>query len=171
MRRERPDQRQLEPARVRLAEPVDDCLEVRAARVFVEQQLFGGARPGSTDPAFAVPSPPIYATCALLLNYPDRPFPAGAHLQPDLARAMPAVTNGGRTYTYRLRDGFRFSPPSNRPVTAAALRHAIERSLDPRMHSYARNLMGDIVGFHAYEAGKTRHLAGVVAKGIRGAFP
>ena len=135
------------------------------ARVFVEQQLFGGTRAGSTDPAFAEPSPPIYATCALLLNYPDRPFPAGAHLQPDLARAMPAVTNGGRMYTYRLRDGFRFSPPSNRPVTAAAFQHAIERSLDPRMHSYATSSMGDIVGFKAYEAGKTRHLAGVVARG------
>ena len=138
------------------------------ARVFSEQPIFGGStRLGSTDPALALPSPTIYATCGQLLNYPDKPFPAGARLQPDLARAMPRVSDGGKTYTYRVRDGFRFSPPSNRPVTAAAFRHAIERSLDPRMHSYGRKLLGDVVGFHDYDAGRTGHLAGVVATGKR----
>ena len=43
---------------------------------------------------------------------------------------MPAVSDGGKTYTYRIRPGSRFSPPSNQPVTAAAFRHAIERSLE-----------------------------------------
>jgi YVTN family beta-propeller protein len=43
----------------------------------------------STDPAIAEPSAVTYATGALLLNYPDRPFPAGARLRPDVARAMP----------------------------------------------------------------------------------
>ena len=138
------------------------------ARVFAERPIFGGStRLGPTDPALALPSPTIYATCGQLLNYPDKPFPAGARLQPDLARAVPRVSDGDKTYTYRVRDGFRFSPPSNRPVTAAAFRRAIERSLDPRMHSYGPKLLGDVVGFDAYEAGRTGHLAGVVATGKR----
>jgi ABC-type oligopeptide transport system substrate-binding subunit len=78
---------------------------------------------------------------------------------------MPDVSDGGRTYTYRLRHGFRFSPPSNQPVTAAAFRRAIERALDPRTNSYARALVSDIVGLRAYQAGRTRHIAGVVARG------
>ena len=45
---------------------------------------------------------------------------------------MPTVTDGGRIYTFRVRPGFRFSPPSNAPVTADAFRRAIERGLHPR---------------------------------------
>ena len=48
---------------------------------------------------------------------------------------MPAVSDGGRRYTFHLRPGFRFSPPSNAPVTAAAFRRAIERALHPRCES------------------------------------
>ena len=120
---------------------------------------------GSTDPAIAEPSSIAYATGATLLDYPDRPFPAGAHLRPEVARAMPEVSDGGRTYTFRLRDDFRFSPPSNRRVTAAAFKRAIERTLDPRTKSYARGIVDDIVGLRAYQARRTRHIAGVVARG------
>ena len=77
-----------------------------------------------------------YATCALLYNYPDRPFPEGARLQPEVATGPPSVSDDGRTYTFTLRPGFRFSPPSNEPVTAEAFERAIERALDPRMGSF-----------------------------------
>ena len=102
-----------------------------------------------TDPAlYSLHSlPATYATTALLLNYPQRPFPEGARLEPEVAESMPQVSAGGRTYTFRLRDDFRFSPPSNRPVTAAAFERAIERSLDPRTGSYAAELVDDIVGW------------------------
>ena len=69
----------------------------------------------------------LAATCALLVNYPDKPFPAGAKLVPEVARELPTVSDDGRTYTFRLRSGFRFSPPSDAPVTAEAFRRAIER--------------------------------------------
>ena len=77
---------------------------------------------------------------------------------------MPQVSAGGRTYTFRLRDDFRFSPPSNRPVTAAAFERAIERSLDPRTGSYAAELVDDIVGLREFQAGRTRDIAGVTAQ-------
>jgi peptide/nickel transport system substrate-binding protein len=121
-----------------------------------------------TDPASLCcgGSPQVpYATCALLLNYPDRPFPAGARLQPEVAAEMPTVTGGGRTYAFRVRPGFRFSPPSNAPVTADAFRRAIERGLHPRGDSYVPAIMGDVVGAGAYHAGRAKHIAGVSARG------
>ena len=40
---------------------------------------------------------------------------------------MPAVSRRGRTYTFRIRSGFGFSPPSHERVTAESFRHALER--------------------------------------------
>ena len=101
--------------------------------------------PGSTDPAlYSGDAGRAYATCGLLSNYPDAAYPEGSHLVPEIAAAEPEVSDGGRTFTYRIRDDFRFSPPSGEPVTAAAFAHAIERVLDPRMGSYAASFMGDV---------------------------
>ena len=121
----------------------------------------------STDPV--VQFPPLeqveYATCALLLNYPDEPSPGGSRLYPEVARKMPTVSDGGRRYTFHLRSGFRFSPPSNEPVRADAFRRAIERALHPTMEAGAPFFMNDIVGFDAYFEGRAERLAGVSARG------
>jgi peptide/nickel transport system substrate-binding protein len=117
--------------------------------------------------AFAGPGIASYQTCALLYNYPDEPFPGGSRLQPEVARGLPTVSDGGRTYTFRLRSGFRFSPPSNEPVTAAAFARAIERVLSLKMDFYVAGYMHDIVGARAYVSGRARNLAGVKAEGNR----
>ena len=44
---------------------------------------------------------------------------------------MPEVSPDGRTYTFTIRPGYRFSPPSNEPVTAETFRYSIERALSP----------------------------------------
>ena len=75
----------------------------------------------------------LYATCAKLLNYPDKPGPAGSRVVPEVAQSLPARSADGKTYTFTIRKGFRFSPPSNEPVTAQTFKYAIERSLSPRM--------------------------------------
>jgi peptide/nickel transport system substrate-binding protein len=106
-----------------------------------------------------------YATCAKLLNYPDRPAPEGSRLEPEVAQALPRTSDGGKTYTFTIRPGFRFSPPSNEPVTAATFKYVIERTLDRRMNSPARLFAGDIAGEDAYEAGKAEHISGVIARG------
>jgi YVTN family beta-propeller protein len=108
-----------------------------------------------------------YATCASLLNYPDRAAPAGTRLEPEIAAAVPVPTNGGKTYTFVIRKGFRFSPPSNEPVTARNFVYAIERALSPRLKSGAGGFVSDIVGVSAYEAGRARHISGVTASGNR----
>ena len=108
-----------------------------------------------------------YATCAKLLNYPDASGSAGKTLVPEVAAALPSVGDGGRTYTFRIRDGFRFSPPSNELVTAESFRHAIERFLSPTLQPGPWNLavLADIVGANAYHAGKAAHVAGISAHG------
>jgi peptide/nickel transport system substrate-binding protein len=126
------------------------------------------ADPGGGDPALFFADPGrAYATCALLENYPDRPFPQGAELQPEVAAAPPAVSDGGRAYTYTIRPGFRFSPPSNQPVTAAAFQRGIDRALSPKLHSYAASFMTDIVGVRAYRSGQAHRLSGVSSVGSR----
>jgi YVTN family beta-propeller protein len=119
--------------------------------------------PGSIDPvqssvAFEV----SFATCALLFNYPDRPFPMGSRLVPEVAAGEPLVSDDGRTYRFTLRSGFRFAPPSNEPVTAAAFERALERVLSPVIDSYGRLLVKDIiVGADDYRAGRAKTLEGV----------
>ena len=50
---------------------------------------------------------------------------AGAQLVPDLATSLPTPTDGGRTYTFRLRSGIRYS--NGRPVQATDFRPTFER--------------------------------------------
>jgi DNA-binding SARP family transcriptional activator/ABC-type transport system substrate-binding protein len=113
-----------------------------------------------------------FATCAKLLNYPDRPAPEGWRLRPEVAAAMPTISPDGRRYRFTIRRGYRFSPPSNEPLTAETFRHTIERALSPRL---ARNPSGqippgpqfidDIQGERKFRAGKARHIAGLQASG------
>jgi YVTN family beta-propeller protein len=124
----------------------------------------------SIDPALMVSYGPDaaqleFATCAKLLNYPDATAPRGSRLVPEVAAGMPRVTADGRTYTFTVRDGFRFSPPSNQPVTARAFQRALERFLDPAIQPRddLAVFMADIVGFRAYRSGKAPHLAGISA--------
>jgi peptide/nickel transport system substrate-binding protein len=107
----------------------------------------------------------VLATCARLVGYPDRPPPAGARLVPDVAQSLPRLSADRRTYTFTIRPGFRFSPPSNEPVTAATFKYSIERTLSPRLTAQARGTLDDIVGAKAFEQGKAEHIAGIHADG------
>jgi YVTN family beta-propeller protein len=132
------------------------------ARLNAENDMY------STDPALAFDLfswQLLYATCAGLLNYPDRPAPAGSQLEPEVAQSLPTRSADGKTYTFRIRKGFRFSPPSNAPVTAETFKYAIERSLSPRLGGPAPGFLGDISGADAYLAGRTKHVAGITARG------
>jgi len=52
---------------------------------------------------------------------------AGTQLVPDLAVSLPSPTEGGRTYTFRLRPGIRYS--NGRPIKASDVRTTFERDL------------------------------------------
>jgi len=101
-----------------------------------------------------------------LLNYPDRPAPAGSRLVPEVAAAMPTRSADGKSYTFKIRPGFRFSPPSNAPVTAQTFKFSIERALSPKIpDGPGRSFAADIVGAQAYEAGKAKHISGISVRG------
>ena len=122
----------------------------------------------SVDPALASDSLSqqfIYATCAALLSYPDKAGPAGSLLRPEVAQSLPTRSPDGRTYTFKIRPGFRFSPPSDQVVTAQTFKDTIERTLNPRIQSWADADLADIVGARAYMAGKAAHISGVTANG------
>jgi class 3 adenylate cyclase/ABC-type transport system substrate-binding protein len=106
-----------------------------------------------------------YATCAKLLNYPNRPAPEGWRLQPEVATAMPTVTAGGRVYTFTVRPGYRFSPPENEAVTAETFRYSIERALSPKLGDEALGpeFIDDIEGERAFRAGKADSISGLQA--------
>jgi YVTN family beta-propeller protein len=109
----------------------------------------------------------LYATCAKLLNYPDRSGPASSQLVPEVARALPARSADGRTYTFTIRRGFRFAPPSGQTVTAQTFKDTIERTLNPVMKSPVAGEFENIAGARAYMAGKARHITGVKVDGDR----
>jgi DNA-binding SARP family transcriptional activator/ABC-type transport system substrate-binding protein/outer membrane protein assembly factor BamB len=105
------------------------------------------------------------ATCAKLLNYPDAPAPEGWELRPEVAASMPEVSSDGRTYTFTIRRGYWFSPPSNDPVTAETFRYSIERALSPRVDGPGPGFISDIEGEAAFREGKTDHISGLRAEG------
>jgi YVTN family beta-propeller protein len=82
----------------------------------------------ATDPAAAW-MPAIWQMLSVtndgLVGYRRVGGPAGNTLVPDLATALPVPVDGGRTYTFHLRPGIRYS--SGTPVRPGDFRHAIER--------------------------------------------
>ncbi len=81
---------------------------------------------------------------------------------PDLAAAMPTVSNGGKTYTYKIRPDAKFSDGT--PVTAQDFVYSWTRALSKKEQSpLATSYMGTIVGAAALNAGKTSTLAGAKA--------
>lgn len=84
-----------------------------------------------------------YATQRPLLAYK----PSSIQAVPDLAAAMPTVSDGGKTVTVRIRRGVRFSPPVNREVTSSDVKYAIERGFSASVaNGYAGAYFGAVVG-------------------------
>jgi DNA-binding SARP family transcriptional activator len=91
----------------------------------------------------------------------------GPGLRPELATSIPTVTANRRTYTFRVRRGLRFSPPSNAPITADVIRDSVERALSPKLGSFrpGGRFLRDLVGVPAYERGTREHISGVSVNG------
>lgn len=117
------------------------------------------------DPALGVAPQVQFATCANLVTYPDKPAPEGSRIVPEVAEAVPVPTDGGRTYRFRIRPGFRFSPPSNEPVTAKTFQSTIERVTSPHSKSQIAHSLSGIAGYEDYIAGEAAELSGVAARG------
>jgi peptide/nickel transport system substrate-binding protein len=79
---------------------------------------------------------------------------AGATLVPDLAARLPTPTDGGRTYTFQLRKGLRYSDGT--PVRASDFRPSVERVL--RLGGGIGALSG-VVGAETCKPGKSCDLS------------
>jgi len=118
------------------------------------------------DPALAYDSAGwqvLFATNMTLLNYPDKPAPVGNRLTPEAAAAFPTVSRDGKTYTFTVKSGLKFSDGS--AVTAASFKRALERAADPNQGSPAIAFMHTVVGADARNEGKAKSVSGVAARG------
>jgi ABC-type transport system substrate-binding protein len=97
------------------------------------------------------------------MNMPDKPLPAGVLLVPEIATRYPKITNSGRTYTFTIRKGVRFS--TGAPVTARSLLHTINRQLSPTMRAPLAIDYANIVGAQDVIDGKAKTASGVSARG------
>lgn len=97
-----------------------------------------------------------------LVGYDHVAGPAGQKLVPDLAVSVPAPTDGGRTYTFRLKRGIHFGPPVDREITSKDVRYALERLARPRNGSLFARAFADIEGFSPYRKGKATSISGIV---------
>ena len=102
------------------------------------------------------------ATCARLYSYPDKPSPASFRPEPEVAAGYTRSADM-KTYTFTLRDGFRFSDGT--PVRANAFQRAINRVLQPAADSVGTIFMRDIVGADDVVAGRKKTARGVIARG------
>ena len=67
---------------------------------------------------------------------------------PDLAEDQPEVSEDGKTITFTIREGVKFSPPVDREATAQDVEYAIERGLLPGVaNGYIPIYLADVVGF------------------------
>lgn len=125
-----------------------------------------------TDPQLTYYAPSWelqYATACKLMNYPDKEAPAGGEVQPEVAAGLPVVSKDGKTYTFTIRSGYRFS--NGQPVTAQSFKLAIDRLAQPKLASSTSFLGSDIiVGMQAVLDGKASSVSGVVAKGNKLTF-
>jgi YVTN family beta-propeller protein len=101
----------------------------------------------SIDPAVQTFAPPLALqglTNDGLLTLNHVPGPNGARLVPDLALSVPVPTDGGLTYTFRLRPGIRYSTGDT--VRARDVRYSLERLFHPRIRSVGTGFFTKLVG-------------------------
>jgi serine/threonine-protein kinase len=109
----------------------------------------------------------VQATCARLLRHPDASGRRGTRVIPEVAAGMPTVSADGRTWRFRIRHGYRFSPPSGDPVTASTFAYTLERVLNPAYgpQTFGPTYLGDVVGVDRYRSGSAAHVRGIRAHG------
>jgi peptide/nickel transport system substrate-binding protein len=94
-----------------------------------------------------------------LLTYKHADGAEGAEVVPGLAKEMPKITNGGRTYTLSLRPGLKYS--NGKPVKASDFTYAVERAF--KVNSGGSVFYTDIVGAEKFAETKTGGIPGIEA--------
>jgi peptide/nickel transport system substrate-binding protein len=105
----------------------------------------------------------IYGSLLLrtLVGFNHVAGPAGNTPVPDLATTVPKPSNGGKTYTFKIKNGVRFGPPVNREITSADVKYALERAARPKNGAQYAFYFAVIKGWDAYSKGKGKSIAGI----------
>jgi peptide/nickel transport system substrate-binding protein len=103
-----------------------------------------------------------YETCAKLVDYADSNG-ASTELSPSAATGLPVISSNGKTYTFTIRSGIKFSDGA--PVTAASFKAAMQRDANPSMNSPVNAFMSDVVGWDNVVNKKATNITGVTVKG------
>jgi peptide/nickel transport system substrate-binding protein/oligopeptide transport system substrate-binding protein len=82
-------------------------------------------------------------------------------LVPDIAEAMPDITNGGKTYTFKIRKGVKFW--NGREVTADDFKYSWERMLNPKTQGPMTGgpFWGSVTGTADFYSGKATGISGI----------
>ncbi|MCC7164697.1 MAG: peptide ABC transporter substrate-binding protein [Anaerolineae bacterium] len=117
----------------------------------------GGGDPPTLDPALT--SDVESATYIVEIFSGLVGFDRDLKIVPDIAESW-EVSNGGKTYTFKLRDNVVFH--DGRPVTAQDVKYSLERAADPSTRSTVAPLyLGDIVGFTEKYTGQAKEVEGI----------
>jgi peptide/nickel transport system substrate-binding protein len=92
-----------------------------------------------------------------LIGYKHVNGPDGAAIVPYLAKGLPQITSGGKTYTLTLRKGLKYSDGT--PVKASDFRATIER--DYKVDSPGVGFFSNIVGAEQFSKTKKGHITGI----------
>jgi len=103
----------------------------------------------------------MYAAACKLYNFPDKDAPEGSQLIPEVAVGLPIISNGGKTYTMKLKNTFKFSDGTK--VTAQSFVDAFNRNADPKLQSPSTPFMDVIAGAQAVVDGKASKISGIKA--------
>jgi len=113
----------------------------------------------------------IATTSMPLVGFPEKAGAAGSQLYPIAATSFPTVSKDGKTYTFHIRPGLKFSDGST--VSAASFQRSWERILSPKMGSplgVNLDLQNVIAGGASFLDGKSQHISGISAKGLNLTF-
>lgn len=80
-------------------------------------------------------------------------------LQPELATEMPEVSADGLTYTFKLKEGVKFSDGT--PLTSSDVKYTFTVMADPSYTGRMSNVVSNVVGYEEYHNGDAEELVGV----------
>jgi peptide/nickel transport system substrate-binding protein len=99
----------------------------------------------------------MYNTYIPLLTYAHANGAAGGKVIPGLAKSLPKITNGGKTYTLFLRPGLKYSDGT--PVKASDFTYAVERAF--KVNSGGSPFYTSIVGAEKFAETKSGGIPGI----------
>src|SRR3954447_1600494 len=122
-----------------------------------------GTAPDYMDPSVSYTSQAYelnWITHLGLLTYKHAPGSAGGALIPGLAQDLPQISSDGKTYTFTLRQGLKYSDGT--PVKASDFIRTMERTI--RLNWGGKSFItGYVSGAAAYDSKKATKISGLTA--------